>query len=117
MRESAQAALSYIRAYGSRLAGPLNAVPNGKGKKNGKAAKSDAAGMAVPPCAGLDGRVFEGCDHPPARPAGAIPKDGPSAGVTMLTALASLATGRAQASERRALRFSFFPAARPAAHG
>ncbi len=32
-------------------------------------------------------------------PAGAIPKDGPSAGVTMVTALASLATGRAVRSD------------------
>jgi ATP-dependent Lon protease len=32
-------------------------------------------------------------------PAGAIPKDGPSAGVTMVTALASLATGRPVRSE------------------
>ena len=50
--------------------------------------------MAVPPCAGLDGRVFEGATIHLHVPAGAIPKDGPSAGVTMLTALASLATGR-----------------------
>jgi ATP-dependent Lon protease len=32
-------------------------------------------------------------------PAGAVPKDGPSAGVTMVTALASLATGRAVRSD------------------
>jgi ATP-dependent Lon protease len=93
MRESAQAALSYVRAYGSRLAGPPEAVQNGKGRKNGKSAK-ESAPPAVPPCAGLDGRVFEGATIHLHVPAGAIPKDGPSAGVTMLTALASLATGR-----------------------
>ena len=32
-------------------------------------------------------------------PAGAVPKDGPSAGVTMVTALTSLATGRPVRSE------------------
>jgi len=42
----------------------------------------------------LDGNVFEGATIHLHVPAGAIPKDGPSAGVTMLTALASLATGR-----------------------
>ena len=94
MRESAQAALSYIRAYGGSLVGPARpGVKDGaKGSKNGKHAGD--GGEAAPPCAGLDGRVFEDVTVHLHVPAGAIPKDGPSAGVTMLTALASLATGR-----------------------
>jgi ATP-dependent Lon protease len=62
MRESAQAAASYLRS---------NAAP-----------------------LGIDPAVFEGKRIHVHVPAGAIPKDGPSAGVTMLTALASLASGR-----------------------
>jgi ATP-dependent Lon protease len=88
MRESAQAALSYIRAYGSRLVGPA------KNGSSGSRRLGQKDGAAVPPCAGLDGSVFEGATIHLHVPAGAIPKDGPSAGVTMLTALASLATGR-----------------------
>ena len=58
MKESAQIALSYLRAHRPDLApGPDRAVH-----------------LHVP--------------------AGAVPKDGPSAGVTMVTALASLASGR-----------------------
>src|SRR6202171_2256843 len=62
MRESAQAALSYVRSNAARLE--------------------------------IDPRVFEGQLVHVHVPAGAIPKDGPSAGVTIVTALASLATGR-----------------------
>jgi ATP-dependent Lon protease len=43
---------------------------------------------------GLEERVFEDASFHVHVPAGAIPKDGPSAGITMTTALASLLTGR-----------------------
>ena len=61
MKESAQIALSYVRAHADRL--------------------------GVDPAA-LDRRIHVHV------PAGAVPKDGPSAGVTMVTALVSMATGR-----------------------
>jgi ATP-dependent Lon protease len=62
MRESAQAALSYVRSNAERL--------------------------------GIDPKVFDGKTVHIHVPAGAIPKDGPSAGVTMMAAIASLASGR-----------------------
>jgi ATP-dependent Lon protease len=43
---------------------------------------------------GVEAKIFEGKTIHVHVPAGAIPKDGPSAGVTMVTALTSLATGR-----------------------
>ena len=61
MKESAQIALSYVRAHAEQL---------GVGPKS------------------LDRRIHVHV------PAGAVPKDGPSAGVTMVTALVSMATGR-----------------------
>jgi ATP-dependent Lon protease len=62
MRESAQAALSYLRSDAVRL--------------------------------GIDPALFTGKTFHIHVPAGAIPKDGPSAGVTMTVALASLLLGR-----------------------
>jgi ATP-dependent Lon protease len=62
MRESAEIALSYVRAHADDLGLPAEAL----------------AGRRV---------------HLHV-PAGAVPKDGPSAGVTMVTALTSLLTGR-----------------------
>jgi ATP-dependent Lon protease len=64
MRESAQAALSYVRSHAKRLD------------------------------TGLPGDHFQTHDFHVHVPAGAIPKDGPSAGVAMATALASLVSGR-----------------------
>jgi ATP-dependent Lon protease len=62
MRESAQAALSYVWSNAEAL--------------------------------DIDPKIFEGRTIHVHVPAGAIPKDGPSAGVTITTALASLATRR-----------------------
>ena len=62
MRESAQAAVSYVWSNADAL--------------------------------GIDPKIFEGKTIHIHVPAGAIPKDGPSAGVTIVTALASLATRR-----------------------
>src|SRR6266699_1272078 len=62
MKESAIAALSYVRSHAESL--------------------------------GLPANVFENQNVHIHVPAGAIPKDGPSAGVTMVTLLVSLASGR-----------------------
>jgi ATP-dependent Lon protease len=66
MKESAQIALSFVRAHAADL--------------------------------GIDPTFFDRAIHVHV-PAGAVPKDGPSAGVTMVTALTSLATGRPVRSE------------------
>jgi ATP-dependent Lon protease len=61
-------------------------------KESAKIALSYVRGHAAE--LGIDADAFEGKGFHVHVPAGAIPKDGPSAGVTMVTALASLMTGR-----------------------
>ncbi len=62
MKESAQAAMSWVRAHAEEL--------------------------------GIDPNFYENTDVHLHVPAGAVPKDGPSAGVAMVTAIASLLSGR-----------------------
>lgn len=55
--------------------------------------RSNAAGL------GIDRKVFKECDLHVHFPQGAIPKDGPSAGITTIVALVSLLTGQVVAHE------------------
>ncbi len=61
-------------------------------KESGRIALSYVRGHAED--LGIDDHAFEGKEFHVHIPAGAIPKDGPSAGVTMVTSLASLLSGR-----------------------
>jgi ATP-dependent Lon protease len=61
-------------------------------KESGRIALSYVRGHADE--LGIDESAFEGREFHVHVPAGAVPKDGPSAGVTMVTSLASLLSGR-----------------------
>jgi ATP-dependent Lon protease len=66
-------------------------------KESAQAALSLVKSKAV--TLGIDPTIFEGSDIHVHVPAGAIPKDGPSAGVAMFTALTSLLLGRTVSSD------------------
>ncbi len=73
---------------GLKLTGSLGDVM----KESAEAARSWLRGHTEP--LGIDPARFESMDLHLHVPAGAVPKDGPSAGVAMVTSLASLLTGR-----------------------
>ena len=70
------------------LTGQLGDVMKESARAAWSYARSHATGLAIDP------HLFESSDAPIHCPAGAIPKDGPSAGVTMATALVSALSGR-----------------------
>jgi ATP-dependent Lon protease len=74
---------------GLRLTGSLGDVM----RESAEAARSWLHSHA--PDLGIEASSFESRDLHLHVPAGAVPKDGPSAGVAMVTSLASLLTGRA----------------------
>ena len=57
--------------------------------------KKDKADAAAEKFGGKESKVFQDHDLHIHVPEGAVPKDGPSAGITLTTALASLVTGKA----------------------
>ena len=81
-------ATSVAGGSGLELTGQLGDVM----KESAKIALSYVKGHTAE--LGIDPAIFENRGFHIHVPAGAIPKDGPSAGVTMVTALASLLTGR-----------------------
>src|SRR5215469_8673815 len=83
-----EAAMMRSRESQLTLTGQLGDVM----KESAMTALSYVRSNAVP--LGIDPRVFEDNSLHIHVPAGSIPKDGPSAGVTMMTAIVSLALGR-----------------------
>jgi ATP-dependent Lon protease len=73
---------------GLKLTGSLGDVMRESAEAARSWLRTQSAGL------GIDAAVFEGSDVHVHVPAGAVPKDGPSAGVAMVTSLASLLTGR-----------------------